>query len=214
MRALLLSAGRAAKSKLVNHFLEKFPMPVVFTAAALAVLGRYHWPGNVRKLQNVVEQAVWLSDATVVDVAHVLPCLEPSTITGFVCERRRQAADELYDALVSRGYSFWDHIHPMFLSRDLTRHDLRELLHRGLTTTAGNYRALLHLFGMPDEDYKRFLNFLAAHQCNVDVRAYRGGTSLPGKSRVLALPPLQSAEAVVHASAPQTGEREEPSRSL
>ena len=173
---------------LVNHFLGKFPMPVVFTDAALALLRRYHWPGNVRELQNVVEQAVWLSDATVVDVAHVLPCLEPSTITGFVCERRRQAADELYDALVSRGYSFWDHIHPMFLARDLTRHDLRELLHRGLTTTAGNYRALLRLFGMPDEDYKRFLNFLAAHQCNVDVRAYRGGTSLPGKSRVLALP--------------------------
>jgi len=199
---------------LVNHFLLKFPIKVVFTDAAVALLRRYHWPGNVRELQNVVEQAVWLSDATVVDVAHVLPCLEPSTVTGFVVERRRQAADELYDALVSRGYSFWDHIHPMFLARDLTRHDLRELLHRGLTTTAGNYRALLRLFGMPDEDYKRFLNFLAAHQCSVDVRAYRGGTALPGKSRVLALPPLKSALPSAPETAPRHDEQQESSTLL
>jgi hypothetical protein len=99
----------------------------------------------------------------------------------------------------------------MFLSRDLTRHDLRELLHRGLTATAGNYRALLRLFGMPDEDYKRFLNFLAAHQCNVDVRPYKGGTSLPGRSRVLGLPPLPSPPRI-HASVPENDEQEEPSR--
>ena len=30
-------------------------------------------------------------------------------------ERRRQVADDLYDALVSGGYSFWEHIHPIFL---------------------------------------------------------------------------------------------------
>ena len=113
---------------------------------------------------------------------------------------------------MNRGYSFWNHIHPMFLSRDLTRHDLRELLHRGLTTTSGNYRALLRLFGMPDEDYKRFLNFLAAHQCNVDGRAYRGGASLPAKSaRILALPPLTALSGGAPAAMPQDTEREEPS---
>jgi transcriptional regulator with GAF, ATPase, and Fis domain len=175
---------------LVHHFLLKFPLRVVFTDAAFALLRRHHWPGNVRELQNVVEQAVWGSDGAVVDVAHVVPCLEPSTVTGFAGERRRQVADELYEALVSGGYSFWDHIHPLFLARELTRHDVRELLHRGLTVTAGNYRALLRLFGMPHEDYKRLLNFLAAHQCTMDVRAYRRGTPLPTQSQILALPPL------------------------
>ena len=42
-------------------------------------------------------------------------------------ERRRQLADDLYQALVSGGYSFWDHIYPLFLGRDITRHDMREL---------------------------------------------------------------------------------------
>jgi hypothetical protein len=86
---------------------------------------------------------------------------------------RRQMADELYDALVSRGYSFWDHIYPMFLLRDITRYDIRSLVRRGLATTRGNYRTLLDLFGMPPEDYKRFLNFLAAHGCRPDFREFR-----------------------------------------
>jgi hypothetical protein len=55
-------------------------------------------------------------------------------------ERRKQVADELYQALVNGGYSFWEHIHPLFLARDITRHDMRELVRRGLTTTRGNYR--------------------------------------------------------------------------
>jgi hypothetical protein len=90
-------------------------------------------------------------------------------------ERRRQVADDLYDALVRDGYSFFEHIHPLFLSRDITRHDVRELVRRGLTTTRGNYRALLGLFGLREEDYKKFLNFLGAHDCTVDFRPYRHG---------------------------------------
>ena len=96
-------------------------------------------------------------------------------------ERRRQVADDLYDALVSGGYSFWEHIHPIFLSRDITRHDVRELVVRGLRTTHGNYRALLRLFGMSAHDYKRFHNFLMTHGCKVDYRAFRQGTPEPAR---------------------------------
>jgi hypothetical protein len=45
---------------------------------------------------------------------------------------------------------------------------------RGLTKSRGNYRALLTLFGMPQQDYKRFLNFLTTHDCGVDFRNFRG----------------------------------------
>ena len=96
-------------------------------------------------------------------------------------ERRRQTADDLYDALVTGGYSFWEHIHPIFLSRDITRHDIRELVVRGLRTTHGNYRGLLRLFGIPTHDYKRFHNFLMAHGCKVDYRSFRQGTPEPAR---------------------------------
>ena len=72
-------------------------------------------------------------------------------------------------------YSFWDHTYPLFMTRDVTRHDLRELVKRGLATTCGNYRALVKLFRRPTKDYKRFLNFLAAHDCRVDFREFRTG---------------------------------------
>ena len=89
-------------------------------------------------------------------------------------ERRRQTADELYQALVTGRCSFWDDIHPLFLLRDITRHDLRELVRRGLRESKGRYKALLKLFGMSTRDYRRFMNFLAAHECGVGFREFRG----------------------------------------
>jgi len=85
----------------------------------------------------------------------------------------------LFDALVEGQYSFWDHVHPLFLDRDITRHDIRELVKRGLRDTKGNYRAVLRLFGMPESDYHRFHNFLTAHACKVDFRNYRTGVDVP-----------------------------------
>ena len=153
--------------------------PVTFTPQALEVLERYRWPGNVRELQNVLEQAIWQANSA----NHRHRDL-PSTVRAEPLlqtrERRRQIADDLYDALVNGGYSFWVHIHPLFLSRDITRHDIRELVRRGLRTTRGSYRGLLSLFGMEPQDYQRFHNFLAAHECKVDYREFRNG--LPDES--------------------------------
>ena len=143
----------------------------------------YKWPGNVRELRNVVEQLVWLSGGGVVGVEHLPVSIRsgPGLLTP-VDDRRRQVADELYDALVKQGASFWEHVYPMFLARDITRHDLRELVRRGLRESRGRYKSLLALFGMSSGDYRRFMNFLAAHGCGVGVREFRGGQSTsPGE---------------------------------
>ncbi|HEX7088137.1 MAG TPA: sigma-54 dependent transcriptional regulator [Vicinamibacterales bacterium] len=177
---------------LVRYLASKGPRAVEFSEDALRMLERYRWPGNVRELQNVVEQALWMSNGSVVEVEHLPPSVQAAADQVLpVRERRKQVADELYAALVNGGYSFWEHIHPLFLHRDITRHDMRELVRRGLATTRGNYRSLLRLFGMPASDYKRFLNFLAAHECNVDFRAFRNGTAPTGPLRApRLLPPL------------------------
>lgn len=52
---------------LVNHFLEKFrhlmARPTIsLSRSALDILERYHWPGNVRQLENVVERLVALTE--------------------------------------------------------------------------------------------------------------------------------------------------------
>ena len=175
---------------LVNHFIARTHRRASFTAEAMEALCRYRWPGNVRELQNVVEQAMWLSRGDLVDLASLPEVIKvPAQPIRPTRERRVQIADELYAALVSGGYSFWDHIYPLFLSRDITRHDMRELVRKGLSTTRGNYRQLLKLFGMANQDYKRFLNFLAAHDCGADFRAFRHGTAEAQRPPRLILPP-------------------------
>jgi DNA-binding NtrC family response regulator len=151
----------------------------------------------VRELQNVVEQAMWLAAGDLVDVPQLPEAVRvPAHSVLPMRERRAQVSDELYAALVSGGYSFWDHIYPLFLSRDITRHDMRELVKRGLSTTRGNYRAVLKLFGMSSQDYKRFLNFLAAHQCGADFREFRHGTVEPQRPPRLLLPSLNAKAAL------------------
>ena len=207
-----LRERRADIRPLAMHFFESSGRKITLTDAAWQALEQYRWPGNVRELHNVVDQIVWLSSGQgVVDVGAL-----PEVVTAAqnflpARERRRQVADDLYQALVN-GYSFWDHIHPLLLNRDITRHDLRELVRRGLSVTRGNYRGLLHLFGMPPKDYKRFMNFLVTHDCRPDFREFRNVTTDHRASRrdvASLLPPLperegqedESAEAVLKKTA-------------
>jgi transcriptional regulator with PAS, ATPase and Fis domain len=188
---------------LVGHFVRSTGRFVTFTEEAMQLLVKHRWPGNVRELHNVVEQAVLMTDREVVDVDQLPPAIRASAPMLILSrERRRQVADELYNAIVTGGYSFWDHIYPLFLSRDITRHDMRELVRHGLATTRGNYRALLKLFGMAPGDYKRFLNFLAAHDCRADFREFRNGAPEVGRRPQLVLPPLPQINSVEAKTAP------------
>ena len=176
---------------LVAHFAGAHRPPVEFSEDALVLLDRYRWPGNVRELQNVVEQAIWQASGPVVEATHLPAFIHAVESLLHQRERRRQIADDLYEALASRRYSFWDHVHQLFLSRDITRHDIRELVRRGLGTTRGSYRGLLEVFGMKPEDYQRFHNFLAAHDCKVEFREFRNAESTspaPRRRKRLELP--------------------------
>jgi transcriptional regulator with PAS, ATPase and Fis domain len=182
---------RADIRPLVEHFAATRRRPARFLPEAIALLERYRWPGNVRELQNVVEQAIWHGtgpDIAPEDLPVAVRAIDSLVQTK---ERRRQIADDLYEALVNGGYSFWTHVHPLFLARDITRHDIRELVRRGLRTTRGSYRGLLNLFGMDSSDYQRFHNFLAAHDCKVDYREFRTGGPGPEPARRVVLPPLE-----------------------
>jgi transcriptional regulator with PAS, ATPase and Fis domain len=164
---------------LIEHFLRRAPRPMTCGPDAEQALLRYKWPGNIRELQNVIEQAIWLASGNTITCADLPETLRSAGASMVPTrERRRQISEDLFQALVQGHYSFWDHVHPLFLDRDLTRHDIRELVARGLSTTKGNYRALLKLFGMDAGDYYRFHNFLTAHGCKVDFRTYRTGAAV------------------------------------
>src|SRR5262245_61770895 len=145
-------------------------------ADALERMVAYDWPGNVRELKNVVERLVIRSRTGLVTMtdlpSEVLhwgrPLVARSTVPA-----APSVADELFERLVTRRESFWTVVYPPFMSRDLTRADLRAVLRRGLQQTGGNYKLLVQLFNMPPTDYKRFLNFLRKHECHVPFQRFR-----------------------------------------
>jgi len=170
---------------LIAHVLGQADRPMTIAEDAVAVLERYKWPGNVRELQNVVEQMISTAAGSEIGIDDLPPAIAASQggHTYHRAERRRRVSDELYDELVAGRYDFWEDIHGLFTSRDITRADLRQLIRRGLATTSGSYRGLLQLFGMDQQDYKKLMNFLAAHECGVDHREFKPGHAELSKRR-------------------------------
>jgi DNA-binding NtrC family response regulator len=67
---------------LAYHFLKSAQAKVnkrvsKISPAALAALGDYDWPGNLRELENVIERAVVLTMSDEIEVAHLPLILQP-----------------------------------------------------------------------------------------------------------------------------------------
>ena len=153
---------------LVLNVITKHGRTITVDPTAMEALERYRW-------QNVVEQMLALADGERMGTELLPPAVtaRAGKSPHPVRERRRRAADELFDGLTEGGCNFWNDVYPMFMNRDLTRDDLRALIRKGLAATKGSYRGLLQLFGLDDADYKRLLNFLASHDCAIDFREFR-----------------------------------------
>lgn len=174
---------------LVDYYLDTYAgqhrvsRPEV-SSAAMDVLMAHRWPGNIRELKNVIERLVLKTSGQIIRPAD-LPAdvfkplivatsgaASPDTAHARTADTR-SAAGELAARMLHNGESFWSAVYPVFMSRDLTRDDLRKIVQLGLESTNGNYRLLIQLFNMPDEDYKRFLSFLRKHDCHLPFQRFR-----------------------------------------
>jgi transcriptional regulator with GAF, ATPase, and Fis domain len=179
---------------LTSYFLQMYcelhKMPeVAISADAMDALVTYRWPGNIRELKNVVERLVVKSNGGEIQHADLpfeivrAAAVRPSTETNLPDPDKQQRtlqSEQLADAMLRHGESFWAVVHPLFMSRDLTRADLRRIIQIGLECTSGNYRMLVERFNMPADDYKRFLSFLRKHDCHLPFQRFR---AVPAKYR-------------------------------
>ena len=144
------------------------------TPDAVSVMTRYAWPGNVRELQNVIERLVVVGQRDVIDVEDLPTNLrqvaeQPSPVGA----TEVSIVDDMYTQLTTHGQSFWATVYPMYMQREITKSDVRNLVRKGLEESRGNYRIMLRLFNMDSADYKKFLNFLRKHQCQLPFKEFR-----------------------------------------
>ncbi len=83
----LLSERRSDILLLAEHFLEKYSSEhkkniLRISTPAIDMLAAYHFPGNVRELENVIEHAVGECDSNVIHGHHLPPTLQTAEVTG------------------------------------------------------------------------------------------------------------------------------------
>jgi DNA-binding NtrC family response regulator len=158
------------------HFSQHLrSVPLTVSADAMKALTEYSWPGNVRELENAIERLVVTVSGAAIELDHLSSeirvhdrvALRPKR------ERRKTIADELYKRMLEQRESFWTTVYPLFINREITRANVREVVARGLEEARGNYKIVARLFNMEPRDYKRFLNFLRKHDCQLPFKEYR-----------------------------------------
>ena len=167
---------------LLDYYLRQFAEqhnrpPLTISSGAHDLLCRYPWPGNIRELRNVAERLVLRATGSIIEpdaVPRDVAAARPHSAPAARAEGTHQAhVEALAERLLAQHESFWTSVYPAFIARDLTRHDLRHIIHSGLEQTQGSYRLLVGLFNMPTNDYKRFLAFLKQHDCHLPFQRFR-----------------------------------------
>ena len=165
--------------ELIASFFARFaaqykrPAPTLGPETA-EFLRSYAWPGNVRQLKNVAERLV-LRDATrpltIADLPREIT-EDALTMAAPVPASVDPTRPDRFDRLL-QGESFWTAVYPLYLQREITRSNVRDLVRKGLEEARGNYKIVARLFNMEQREYKRFLNFLRKHDCQLPFKEYR-----------------------------------------
>jgi DNA-binding NtrC family response regulator len=141
----------------------------VFSADAMHALSAYSWPGNVSQLRSVVERLVDGSAGQV--LAHDLPVgIRPRQRGNRAAHGQRPTVGEdLFARVKTTGESFWSAVYPLFMKREITRGDLRDLIRRALDAARGNVDGLVRVLNMPGSDRPKFEKFLRKYGCEPPV---------------------------------------------
>jgi Nif-specific regulatory protein len=100
--------------QLADYFLEKISAEnnkhiTRISTPAIEMLTRYHWPGNIREVENCIERAVLLCDGEVIRSEHLPPSLQmikrneplaPRSLTEIITDKEREL---IVDALKKCG---------------------------------------------------------------------------------------------------------------
>ena len=76
--------------------------------------------------------------------------------------------------MIEQHESFWTTVYPLFMDREITRANVREVdPARASRRRAATTRSWRGSSTWRPRDYKRFLNFLRKHDCQIPFKEYR-----------------------------------------
>jgi DNA-binding NtrC family response regulator len=153
---------------ILAHYLERLCGPgrprKRFSEEAMALLRGHTWPGNVREIRGLVDTGFHLCDSQVIEPADLAESLEEiSRAQQMTAVPLGAPSPAVYGRLVNGEGTFWDLVHHPYLERDLNRVEVRAIIAQGLSHTRGSYKRLLEVFGMVQDDYLKFMDFLRHH---------------------------------------------------
>jgi len=173
---------------LLSHFLGVYaagaalPAPEL-TPRALNMLVQYDWPGNVRELRNFAERLVAARGVRRIDAADLTDLIPAQALPLDKPDPDITTAEVLYRRMCQGGESFWAVVHGPFVAHDLTRDEVRAVVALGLQATGDDYKALVRLFNMETQAYRRFMEFLRKYGCLATTAA---ADPRPAPSRIRA----------------------------
>jgi len=88
---------------LADHFLQKYSSEhdkaiLRISTPAIDMLTAYHFPGNVRELENVIERAVIACDSNVIHGHHLPPTLQTAEVSDTVTQLTLASAVEAFES--------------------------------------------------------------------------------------------------------------------
>ncbi len=136
--------------------------------SALRILREYDYPGNVRELENIIEKVVETREGNC--EIEEKETKRAMSLRGFFSEKENISASHRKEKIMNcmermrKGESFWRVVKERFITRELSKEDVKEIVLEGLKETVGkSYRELCHLFHIHENEYKKFVSFLHRH---------------------------------------------------
>ena len=134
----------------------------------VALLGSYPWPGNVREIRSLLDMAFCLCLGDTITSTYVEPELRATPDDELTEDELALAAGGVaVDPYIqmSRGEAtFWSAVRDPYLDRELNREEVRQIIERGLAESGGSYKRALKAFGLSEDEYLKFMDFLRHHR--------------------------------------------------
>jgi DNA-binding NtrC family response regulator len=125
----------------------------------------YHWPGNVRELITFLKRAGIMLNATITgeDVRTLIGQGIHRRSPGMVEDRIRGIWEDF-----KAGKSFWEVLWSLFISREVDRYFVKEILKKAYIMSSNNFKAMLNVLNINKKDYRKFMSLM--YKYKIDPR--------------------------------------------